>query len=430
MPPTQISCLGLSHHTAPVELRERLHCSPADLSQRPALPTGHSGRIREVTILSTCNRVELYACVDATGPVARNLLVSLLAQMHGMEPESFARHLYYYNGREAVSHLLRVATGLDSLVLGETQILGQVTGAYMSAVETKVSGPVLTALFRAAIRTGKRARAETNISTNPASISSAAVSLAQKCLGDLSERNCLVVGLGEMGQLALKGLRARGLSRVAVANRSRSRAEAAVTPWRGQAYTLDELPQALAAADLVISATGAPHVMVERAAVVAAMAGRDRRDLVLIDLAVPRDVDPAVRRLPGVYLFDLDELQGYLDDSLVARRQEIPRVEAIIGQEIDAFETELNELALRPLIVDLRQKAEAIRRHELQRTLRHLGDVDEQTLTHIQHLSRSLVNKLLHEPTLRLKKSAGDDEAAGYAAAVRDLFGLSEGDES
>ena len=430
MSPTQISCLGLNHRTAPVELRERLHCSLADLSQSPVFSAGHPGRIREVTILSTCNRVELYACLDAAGPAARARLIDLLAQMHAMEPDSFAHQLYYYNGLAAVSHLFRVAAGLDSLVLGETQILGQVTDAYRSAVATKVSGPVLTALFRAAIRTGKRARAETNISSNPASISSVAVSLAQRRLGDLSGRHCLVVGLGQMGQLALKALRARGLSRVAVANRTRSRAEAATTPWGGQAYTLAELPQALATAELVISATGAPHVVIDRAAVAAAMARRGRRDLVLIDLAVPRDVDPAVRTLPGVHLFALDELQGYLDDSLAARRQEIPRVEAIIAQQTNAFEAELHELALRPLIVDLRQKAEAIRRHELQRTLRQLGDVDEQTLAHIHHLSRSLVNKLLHEPTIRLKERAGDDQAAGYAAAVRDLFGLSESDES
>ena len=428
MPHTQLSCLTLSHHTAPVELRERLHCSLADVDRLPLVAP--AGPIRELAILSTCNRVELYAAIDADSAAARNLLIDLLVQIHGLAPETFTHELLYYDGRAAVTHLFRVAAGLDSLVLGETQILGQVTDAYVSAVEAKVCGPMLSALFRAAIRTGKRARTETAISANPASISSVAITLAQNTIGNLSERRCLVIGLGEMGQLALKALRARGLSRIAVANRSRARAEAVAAAWGGPVYTLEQLPQALAEADVVISATAAPHVVVDGATVAAAMAQRHRRDLVLIDLAVPRDVDPAVRTLPGVYLFDLDELQGYLDDSLAARQQQIPRVEVIIAQEADAFEAELHALMMRPLIVDLRQRAEAIRRRELQRTLRHLGDLDPQTLAHIQRLSRSLVNKLLHEPTIRLKEKANDDQAAAYAAAVRDLFGLSESDEN
>lgn len=427
MPQPQISCLGLSHHTAPVELRERLHCSLADVNRLPA--GALADPVQELAILSTCNRVELYAAINADSAVARGVLIGLLAQIHGVAPDSFSRQLYFYDGRTAATHLFRVATSLDSLVLGETQILGQVSDAYMSAVEAKVSGPVLSALFRAAIRAGKRARSETRISENPASISSVAVTLAQNRAGDLSERRCLVVGLGEMGQLALKGLRARGLSRIGVANRTRARAEAVAAAWGGPVYDLEQLPQALAEADVVVSATAAPRVVIDGAMVAAAMARRSRRDLVLIDLAVPRDVDPAVRSVPGVHLFDLDELQGHLDESLAAREEQIPRVEAIIDQEVDAFEAELQALRVRPLIVDLRQRAEAIRQRELGRTLRHLGDVDPQTLAHIQQLSRSLVNKLLHEPTIRLKEKANDGQAAAYAAAVRELFDLPESND-
>lgn len=435
MPATRIACLGLSHRTAPVALRERLSCSLADVHRLLPLMARvqeANGRhdclaaVQEVVILSTCNRMEIYASLEAGGVSPRVTLTNLLAAVHHTDLAPFADQLYFFQGWNAVDHLCHVASGLDSLVLGEPQILGQVTEAYMAAVDEGTAGPVLTATFQAAIRAGKRARTETEISSQPTSISSVAIGHAQAITGDLAEQQVLVVGLGEMARLALKALRARGVARVAVANRTKAKAATAVAPWGGAAYGLDELPTALAKADVVISATGSPTPVIDKAMVAQARARRADRPLVLIDIAVPRDVDPGAAGLPGVHLFDVDDLQDTLNEALVARQTQVPRVQAIIAEEIETLDKELRELLVQPIIVDLRRKAEVIRQRELERTLRYLRDIDPQTLDHIHHLSRSLVNKLLHEPTMRLKAHASDSDTAEFAAAVRDLFGLED----
>jgi glutamyl-tRNA reductase len=418
-------------------VRERLICLLAEPDK--LLPPYHEpsfspvnsyepfNAIRELIILSTCHRIEVYAGVDASIVNPRALLVDFLARAYNVAPAVFSRHSYYYAGREAVLHLFRVAAGLDSMVLGEPQILGQVTSAYMKAVKAQAAGPLLSTLFRGAIRTGKRARNETLISSNPASISAIAIALAQQIVGDLRAHQVLVIGLGEMGRLALKALQARSIKDVALVNRTRQRAEAVAAQWGGQVYGLTELPQALAIADVVISATSAPYPIISADVVRQVMAQRPDRPLVLIDIAMPRDIDPAVSELPGIHLFGIDHLRSSLDEAQMARQQEIPQVEGIIDQEVIAFEVQLRQLAMKPLITDLHQKAESIRQREVERTLRRLGDVDPQTLAHIQHLSRSLINKLLHEPTMRLKELANDgtaNEAAEYTATVRHLFGL------
>ncbi|MGH2537166.1 MAG: glutamyl-tRNA reductase, partial [Candidatus Promineifilaceae bacterium] len=369
-----------------------------------------------------------YAAVEPTVIDHPTPLVDWLARANGLEVAVFVDRLYTFTDREAVSHLCRVAAGLDSLVLGEPQILGQVTVAYTAAVAQGSVGPQLSLLFCMAIRAGKRARTETAIAHQPVSLSSLAIALAQELVGDLRHGHILVIGLGEMGQLALKALRARKISQVSVASRSRPRAEAVAAPGGYQAYGLEELPQALTAADVVISATGASQPIVDAALAGQVMAQRPERRLILIDLAVPRDVDPAVRALPGVVLFNVDDLQQSLDDALASRQQAVPQVEAIIAQEVAAWEAEYQAQTIRPLISDLRHKAERIRQREVQRTLRQLGEVDPQTLAHLQRLSRSLVNKLLHEPTVRLRQKAADGQAADYANTVRDLFGLAEND--
>lgn len=440
MPQTEIACLGLSHHTAPVALRERLACM---LPRKEHLAAGQhhedevasgngdagtgNSALSELVVLSTCNRIELYAIVETELGDPYEVLLDYLAAQHTVDTAGFRDYLYFYSGREAVSHLARVATGLDSLVLGEPQILGQVTAAYMKAVEAETVGPALRALFQAMIRTGKRARSETAISSNPASVSSVAIALAQEILGELERHRILIIGLGEMGQLALSALRKRGVSRIALANRTRERAETVAGEWAGRVYGLEALPEALAEADVVISATGAPHTVIEAETVEAAMAGRKNRALVLIDIAVPRDVDPAVAGLPNVHLFNMDDLQESLDEALAARQREVPHVEAIIAEETATLEIEFRKLAIRPLIADLRLRAEEIRQQELERTLNYLGnDLDAETLKHVQHLSRSLVNKLLHEPTLRLREKATNGQASQYADTIRDLFALND----
>lgn len=427
MPPMPVVCLGLSHHTAPIALRERLSCSIADLTR--SLDSGTQSvtldsAVAELVLISTCNRLELYARVDADPDNAKALLADRLAAARGVEVSELVEHLYFLKGHDVAKHLFRVSAGLDSLVLGEPQILGQVTEAFMSAQSAKSAGPVLTALFRAAIRAGKRARSETAISSKPASIPSMAIAKAQQIAGDLRQNRPLVVGMGEMGQLALKSLQSRGVKEIAVANRTADAAEAFAEGCKGNAYTLAELSNALVDADVVISATAAPHIIIRPEMVTEAMHQRGDKPLVLVDIAVPRDVDPAVADIPGVHLFDMDDLSGSLDDALAARREELPKVEEIISDELSLFKEELRQMRVRPLIADLYQKAEFIRQNELERTVRSIGQMDMETMAQLQLFSRSLVNKLLHDPTVRLKELAVNGEADVYADAFRHLFSL------
>lgn len=410
-----ILCLGLSHQTAPVALRERLLCSLDDL----AAPISQETAVRELVLLSTCNRIELYAFLAAPPQQSTTSLENILAQASGVPARLINDHAYSLAGFEAVEHLLRVASGLDSKILGEPQILGQVTKAHATAVSHQTTGPVLSVVFQAAIRAGKRTRTETAISSNPASVSSVAISHAQRQLGSLSNRQILIVGAGEMARLAVKALHNRGLDNIAIANRTLFRAESMVADWNGRAYALDQLPQAIETADIVISAVQTTQPLINPDTV-----RKRERPLIMIDIAVPRSVAEEVGDLPFVQLVDVDDLQATLDGSLAERQAEIPRVETIIAEEQERLQAELHQLKVRPLIVDMRRKAETIRQAELERTLRHLGDIDPQALAHIQHLSRSLVNKLLHEPTIRLREAARQETAEPYVDAVRDLFGL------
>jgi glutamyl-tRNA reductase len=426
MPTFEIACLGLNHRTAPLTLRERISCAWPGQGQslHASLPQTADG-LDEIVVLSTCNRIELYATYDKSVPDPYRLLVAYLGRLHATNVGNFREYLYFFRGRDAIDHLMHVAAGLDSLVLGEPQILGQVTEAFMGAVAAHTIGPVLTAVFRGVIRAGKRARSETNISSNPASISSVSVALAERIVGSLANHNVLVVGLGEMGHLTLNALRKRGVERISLANRSLERARELVQGLQGDAYPLDQLVPALMQADVVFTATAAPRPVIYAADVAAAMAERAGRKLVLVDIALPRDVAADAAAVPGVHLFNLDDLQATLDEALEARRAEIPEVEAIVDAEMTALEETLRTVAVRPVISSLRQKAEAIRQHEMERTLRFLGDdVDAETVEHIQHLSRSLVNKLLHEPTMRLREAASNGDGDTYAASVRDLFNL------
>lgn len=412
-----IFCLGISHKTAPVSLREKFSCRLSDLVI--VLPSYSA--VRELVLLSTCNRIEIYAELPKRTPLLKSFFVNLLAQASLLNTGEFEAHVYTYVEEQAVKHLLKVASGLDSMVLGEPQILGQVTKAHMTAVSQKTSGPVLNALFQSAIHTGKRIHTETSISSNPASISSIAISLAQQAMGDLSEQRILIVGAGEMARLAIKALRNRKLTNIGVANRTVSRAEMIAAEWNGRAYSLDQLPQAIAEADLVITAVRTETLVINRETI----AERKRR-LVFVDIAVPRNVDTRVRHLPLVQLFDVDDLQTTLDESLATRQAEIPRVEAIIDQEFRKLQAELRQQTIKPVIVEMRRQAEEIRQTEMARTLRYLGDLDPQTVAHIQHFSRSLINKLLHKPTIRLREAALEDRAEQYVGAVRDLFGLEQ----
>ena len=423
-----IACLGLSHETASLELREQLRCTLTDLDNviRPASGCQRFGGCSEYAVLSTCNRVEVLACLDPEAVDTRSTLSDILTEVTGVNVTGIPDHFYHYTGLEAVEHLCRVASGLESLVLGEQQILGQVSNALQQAVEMGTAGTYVSMTYRIALRAGKKSRTQTSISHNPASMSSVAIAHAQKRVGDLAQRCVLVVGLGEMGNLTLKALKVRGIKNVLVANRTLARARATAKEYGYEAVALNDVGGALAQADVVITATASPDIIITRDMVREAASARDGRELVLVDIAVPRNVDPSAGDVPGISLCDTGQLQGTLDEALSMRKKEVPRVEEIIKKELASLENELQEMTARPLITELRRMAESIRQQELTRAMHRLGELDPQTLEQIQYFSRSLVNKLLHRPTVRLKEEAANGRTEDYEATVRALFGLSE----
>jgi glutamyl-tRNA reductase len=428
----KILLVGLSHKTAPVEMREKLAFSPSML--RSALthfdhlhPQAHLEDVREGVILSTCNRLEVYTLVR-NPEVAGEAIINFLGRACGVSPGLFRNQLYVYHDDDAVRHLFRVAAGLDSMVLGEPQILGQITEAYEAALSQGAAGTVLSAMFRSAIHGGKRVRTETAIGVNPSSISSVAAALTGQLLGDLSERQVLLIGAGEMGAIAVRALRRRGVSRIVVANRTHQNAEQLAREWGGQAVTFQQLTEAMIAADIIISSTGAPHTILNRAMLEPAMAIRPARPLLIIDIAVPRDIDPDVTEISHVHLHDIDDLQSQADDNVRERESEIPRVEAIVEKEMAHFLDWLASLDVVSTITDLRHQVEAIRQRELERLFNRL-DLDERERELVATMSHRLINKILHEPTLRLKQEAANGNGALYISTMRQLFLLNEADD-
>lgn len=412
----RLVCLGLSHRTAPVELRERIGALGFSAERCPA--------VVEHATLQTCYRVELYARLTSGVEDARNELIDALSRAHDVERELLIDHLYVHSGDDVAHHLCRVAAGLDSLVLGETEILGQVGDAFEAGKTSGTVGPGLSLLFRTAITAGRRARTETAIGANPATASSMALALAEGVLGDLREKRVLVVGAGRIGLQSLKALAGRGVARTAVANRSRERASEVAERFGAIVYDLGELEDALSWADVAVTATSSETPVVGAELARKALSRRSDRPLVLVDLAVPADVERDSGAVEGVRLFDVDDLRAGLDDSMASRLHEVPGVEAVVEDEVESFRRRYQELEVEPLLSALRRQAEEIRAQELERALNDLGDLDEVTAQRIEHLSRSLVKKLLHEPTVRLRERAGTGDADEVADAVRDLFGL------
>ncbi|MBI1877424.1 MAG: glutamyl-tRNA reductase [Chloroflexi bacterium] len=423
----KILLIGLSHKTAPVEIRERLAFTPATLSSAlthfGALhPEAHLEEVLEGVILSTCNRLEVYALVgDADKATAA--IINFLSQAHEIAPEALTEYLYIHHDEDAIRYLMRVAAGLASLVLGEPQILGQITAAYQAALAQAAAGTVLSALFRAAIHAGKQARTETTIGLNPASISSVAAGLAGKLLGDLSQRQVLLIGVGEMGAAAVKALIKRGVTQIVVANRTYERAVELAQTWGGQAITFQQLPTALAGADMVITATGAPHPILDRALLEPAMAARSERPLLIIDISVPRNVEADVAELSNVHLHNIDDLQGQADENVRERTAAIPQVESIVAEAVRQFLEWFSSLEVVSTLTALRQQAEQVRQAELER-LFHRLDLPKREQELIAAMSQRLVNKMLHAPTLSLKKEAANGNGAAYLATARQLFVL------
>jgi glutamyl-tRNA reductase len=430
-----IHCLGLNHNTAEIGLREQLAFSEESL--RAALARLGCGRVdsgykknggcsdpeevSEMVILSTCTRVEVYALAqERVFPE----LEAFLAEVQAVDRGSFSDSLYQYLDDEAVEHLFRVASGLDSLILGEPQILGQVMNAFELARGQSSVGPVLSRLFQAALHAGKRARTETTISHNPASISSVAIGLAEGTVSNLKATRVLVLGAGEMAELAVEALRKRGVQKIRVVNRTMKRARKLAERWNGEAATFEKLFESMQWADILLASTGAPHIMVNADLVSRAMRARAARPLVIIDIAVPRDVDDEVGELPGVRLYDIDTLQDKLDSSLAKRAGEIPRVEAIIAEELERFREYLDTLDVIPVIAAMNQQAEAIRQAELEKTLRRLPNLGPEERESLDTLTQALVKKILHAPITCLRSEAGSSKSVEYTEAARELFDL------
>lgn len=416
----EVVVVGLSHRTAPVEVRERVAVTPGGLPRALRRLKEH---VAEGLILSTCNRTEVYGLAeDAAG--GGRALQAFMGEQWGEAAQELAPYLYVYVGRQAARHLCAVAAGMDSMILGEPQILGQVRQAYDVALREGAVGRHLAALCRQALAAGKRARTETAIARNAVSISSAAVELARQIFGELRPQQALLVGAGKMGDLTLHHLRAVGVSRVNVVNRTYERALQRAADFGGTAYGLDQLTDALAEADIAICSTEAPEFVVGPEAVGAAMERRPHRPLILIDIAVPRDVDPQVERIENVFLYDIDDLEVVCAANLLQRERELGKVEAIVEEEVARFERWFQTQEAVPTITLLRQHAERIREAELRRTmrrLRHLGEEERQALA---TLSAALVSKLLHHPIAALKAANGRSPQVDQA--VRKLFGLED----
>jgi len=418
-----IYCLGLNHTTTPIELREQFSLSEdAIRSALARLACGHlSSSIAELVIISTCNRTELYA---ASSHSVLAELEAFLSDASGVPVKQFGTHSYQYEDIEVARHLFEVAAGLDSLIIGEPQILGQIVRALELSRGQSMAGPVLNRLFQSAIHAGKRARTETAISRNPASVSSLAASLAERVVHPIAEAQVVILGAGEMAELAVEALRKRGSKKILVVNRTLERAHIIGDRWDAQIATFENIHTALTSADILISSTGAPHTILSAEMVKQAMEARPQRPLFLIDIAVPRDIDPDAANTPHVKLYDIDNLNEKLEHSLSERMAEVPQVKSILDEEIKEFDEYMKSLEMIPIISDIREQAESIRKEMLEKTLRRLPDLTDAERARIEAMTQALVKQILHAPTNRLRAEASCPHAPEYAAVARTLFGL------
>jgi glutamyl-tRNA reductase len=417
-----IVVVGVDHTTASIALRERLtysaHQIPLVLSK--VRPVVHGN-----VLLSTCNRLELYAVCSEIRTGRTNVL-NVLSETCQVELAELQAHSYDFADEEAVSHLFEVTCGLHSLVPGETQIQGQVGEALEIAQGGGYAGPIISALFRSALVAGKRARNETGISRNAASVSLVAVQLAKQLFPELHEANVLLVGSGKMSELAAHHLCDNGVRRLIIINRTPAHAIDLAQSFGATYRSFAELTTSLVEADVVISSTTAPGALITHQMMQVVMQRRAGRLLLLIDIALPRDIDPEVANLPGMHLYNLDDLEVSVNEGIRLRRQEIDQVREIIAQEGNAFERWLRSRSVVDTISDLRQHVDTLRQQELKRTLQRLPTLTESESAAIQELTTRLVNKLLHIPTLRLKDAAVEGQGPVYSEALRYLFDLKE----
>jgi glutamyl-tRNA reductase len=425
-----IVLVGLNHRTAPVEMREKLALAGCSLRMAledlRAMAHARDHAVTEAVVLSTCNRLEVYAMVhDPSAAMER--LGRFLGGLQNVPFGELAPHLYHHEADAAVTHLMRVSCGLDSMILGEPQILGQVTQAYEEAHSAGSTGPILSHLFEHAIHIGKRARTETAIGRHTTSVAHIG---AAKVIDELQNdsRRVLVVGAGEMASLAAEVLSRSDRMEMAFINRTFNRAETMANEFKGRALAWHQLEEGLTWADALISATGAPHTVIYRQDLAGIMPAREGRSLTIVDLSVPRDVEDLGRDLAGVVYYDIDDLQCVLDAHMEMRRAAIPDVETVVGEGVAQFAEWLSGRQVTPVIRNLREWAEHVAAEELEAALHRMPDADDRTRQAVGKLVHRVVNRLLHEPTTRLRMQAAGGNGYGYAHAVRELFALESAD--
>ena len=416
--------VGVNHKTTPVEIREKLAFTQvkieASLSQLVSSP-----EIIENIILSTCNRVEIYARVENTNRGIQ-LLQDFICDYHGISRGNLDQYFYSYCDNQAVEHLFRVSSSLDSMVLGEAQILGQVKDAYSTARSFSSTGMVLNQLFEKAFNVAKKVREETGISERGVSISSAAVELAKKIFEDLENHSVMLVGTGEMAELAAKHLISYGVKTVFVASRTYERAAALAKSLNGCALDFESFKEEMHKADIIITSTAAPTFIVNEEMISTAIQKRKNKPIFLIDIAVPRDIAPEVNELENVYLYDIDDLQNVVNANMEERQKEAESAMEIINQEVTKFNYWFSTLDAIPTIVEMRNRAEDMRAFEVDKTLKNMEHLSSDDKEAINQLTQSLVNKILHKPTINLKKKTQSHDGHIYLKAIRDLFHLDD----
>ena len=421
----ELLVIGASHKTASLALRERLSLPEG----RAASLLGELVRateVHEAVAISTCNRTEIY--LVAADPVdAESLALSALSRQAGIRPTELLGNLYSLRGTDAVHHLFSVAAGLDSMILGENEIQGQVRRAYELALVEGTTGPITNRLFRDALSAGKRARTETGIGRSRVSVSSMAVELAEQVLGDLESRRVLVIGAGENGEVTARALADRGVHSIFVANRRYDRAIGLAARFGGEAVRFDEMPELLTQADIVVSCTASPHQIIGREELALVLEERAGRPLLMMDIAVPRDIDPNVRDLPGLTLYDMDDLQHAVARNMSGREAEAVKAGRLVELEVERFSRWLGSLDIVPTITALRERGDDIVAQVLRENHERWESVSENDRRRLEVMARAVVSRLLHEPTLRLKDSDGD-RAYVYVDALRELFALEGSD--
>ncbi|MEX2461246.1 MAG: glutamyl-tRNA reductase [Paenibacillaceae bacterium] len=419
-----ILVVGLNYRTAPVEIREQFTLAAEQLPEA-LKELKETKSIMECVVVSTCNRTEIYAVIDRIH-MCNHYILGFIEKWFGVSRGQFSHHLYMYEHQQAIEHLFKVTCSLDSMVIGETQILGQVRDAFLLAQEVKTTGTLFNMLFKQAITLAKRAHSETAIGENPVSISYAAVELGKRIFGSFANKTVMIIGAGKMSELTAKHLHANGAEQILVTNRTHERARELAKKFQGKAVLFEKLHEELEYVDIVISSTGSSEMVLTKEQVQKALLKRKARPLFMIDIAVPRDLDPGIGDLANVFLNDIDDLEAIVESNLSERSQEVVKIEAMICEEILVYEQWIKTLGVSPIIQALQLKSSLIHEETMDSLLKKIPDLDDREVKIIRKLTKSIVNQMLRDPILRIKEISGERHADEALALFTKLFALEE----